>query len=72
MRLVAEMVGELDLHRALDQPLRQPRKQATRPNDLLLRSSPREQLIDELVRQLLTQPRAQAVDDALRGRRRLA
>jgi hypothetical protein len=35
--LITEMVGQLDLQRALHQPLRQARQQAARPDDLLLR-----------------------------------
>jgi hypothetical protein len=51
VRLIAEVVGELDLHRALNQPLRQLRKQPARPDDLLLAAGAGEQLIDHLIRQ---------------------
>ena len=40
MWLVAEVVGQLDLHRALHQPLGQLRQQPTRPNDLVLGPGP--------------------------------
>ena len=51
MRLIPEMVGQLDLHRALHQPLRQLRNQPSRPDDLLLATGTGEQLIDNLIRQ---------------------
>jgi hypothetical protein len=51
MRLVAEMVGQLDLERALHQPLGQPREHATRSDDLLLAARAGEQLVDDSVRQ---------------------
>ena len=42
MRLVADVVGQLDLHRPLHQPLRQLRQQPAGPGDLLLgRARPR-------------------------------
>ena len=41
---VAKVVGQLDLHRPFEQPLRQPGEQAARPDELLLRLSPGEQL----------------------------
>jgi hypothetical protein len=50
--LVAEMVGQLGLHRPLDQPLRQPAEQPLRAGDLLRRARAGEQLVDQLVRQL--------------------
>ncbi len=49
--LIAQVVGELDLHRPLDQPFRQLAQQPARARDLLLRSGPREELVDELVRE---------------------
>ena len=55
MRLIAEMVGQLDLHRSLHQPLGQLRQQPTPPGDLLLRPSASEQLVEQLVRQKLLQ-----------------
>ena len=45
------MVGQLDLHRPLHQPLRQLAEQPARPGDLLLRPGAGEQLVDQLVRQ---------------------
>ncbi len=53
MRLIPQMVSELDLHRSLDQPLRQLRKQPTRPHDLLLPVGTGEQLVHHLVRKQL-------------------
>ena len=52
MRLVAEVVGQLDLQRALDQPLGQLRQHPARPDDLLLRPRAGQQLVDHLVREL--------------------
>ena len=61
MRLIAEMVGQLDLHRPLHQPLGQLAQQAARAGDLLLGPRAGEQLIDQLIRQkrpdLLGEPR---------------
>jgi hypothetical protein len=54
VRLIAEVVGKLDLHRALDQPLSQPRKQTARPDDLLLAPSAGEQLVKHLIREDLS------------------
>ena len=50
MRLVAKMVGQLDLHRPLHQPLRQLRQQPTRPGDLLLGARAGQELVDHLIR----------------------
>jgi hypothetical protein len=49
VRLIAEVLSELDLHRALHQPLRQLRKQPARPDDLLLTPSAGEELVDHVV-----------------------
>ena len=49
MRLVADVVGQLDLHRALHQPLGQLGQQPAGPGDLLLRRGAGEQLVDHLV-----------------------
>jgi len=43
------MLGQLGRHRPLHQPLRQLREHTARPDDLLLRPSAREQLVDHLV-----------------------
>src|SRR5581483_12250088 len=51
MRLVAEVVGQLDLERPLDQPLGQLRQQPARAGDLLLRPRAGKQLVEQLVRQ---------------------
>ena len=56
MRLIPEMVGELHLHRSLNQPLHQPRKQPTRPHDLLLAVGAGEQLVNHPIRQKLPHP----------------
>ena len=56
MRLKAQVVGELHLHRSLDKPLRQLRKQTARPDDLLLALGAGEQLIDHAVREKLPHP----------------
>jgi hypothetical protein len=45
------MVGQLDLHRSLDQPLRELAQQAAGAGDLLLGASAGEQLVDQLVGQ---------------------
>ena len=54
MRLIAEVVGQLDLHRALHQPSGQPAEQPALPENLLLAPRTRKQLVHELIRQLLT------------------
>jgi hypothetical protein len=56
VRLETEVVGELDLHRALNQPLRQLRKQPARPDDLLLPVNAGEQLVDDAIRKKLPHP----------------
>ncbi len=74
MRLIPQMVSELDLHRSLDQPLRQLRKQPTRPHDLLLPVGTGEQLVHHLVRKQLPElsrqlahPRSEACRCCTRG-----
>ncbi len=49
MRPIAHMLGQLDLHRPLHQPLSQIGKQPAGPGDLLLRARTGEQLIDQLI-----------------------
>ena len=49
MRLIAQMVGQLNLHRALHQPLGQLSQQTAGPRDLLLSRGARQQLIDHLI-----------------------
>ena len=49
MRLIADMVGQLDLHRPLHQPLGQLRQQPARPGDLLLGARAGQQLVDHLI-----------------------
>jgi hypothetical protein len=44
------MVGQLDSHRAFDQPLGQLREQSARPGDLFLGVSAGEQLVDQRIR----------------------
>ena len=50
MRLIAQMVSQLDLHRPLHQSLGQRRQQPARPGDLLLGPRAGQQLIDHLIR----------------------
>ncbi len=69
MRLVAQVIGQLDLHRPLHQPLRQLAKQSPRPDDLLRTPSSREQLVNDLIRQLVSHPIRQPIKDPRRGRR---
>ena len=72
MRLIAEVIGQLDLQRPLHQSLGQLRQQPARTDDLLLGPRPGQQLIDELVRQLLAHLIRHPLKDPRRGRRRLA
>ena len=67
--LVAEVIGQLGVHRPLDQPLGQLREQPAGPDDLLLRPSAGEQLIDQLVAEPLTQLGRQPLDPELVRRR---
>ena len=68
MRLIAQVVGQLDLHRPLHQPLSQLRQKATGPDDLLLGLGSGKQLVHELVRQLPTQVVRHPVTDPSRRR----
>jgi hypothetical protein len=70
--VIADVIGQLDLQRALHQPLGQLAEQTTGANDLLLSPSSRQQLIHDIVRQLAAQVIRHAVKDPRRGRRRLA
>ena len=72
MRLVPEMVGQLDLHRPLHQPPGQLRQQPAGPGDLLLRPRARQQLVNNVVRELASEVIRHALKDPSRGRRRLA
>ena len=49
MRLIADVVGQLDLHRPLHQPLGQLRQQPAGPDDLLLGRGTGQQLVDHLI-----------------------
>ena len=49
MRLVADVIGQLDLHRALHEALGQLGEQPAGPGDLLLRARAGEQLVDHLI-----------------------
>ena len=49
VRLIAQVLGQLGIHRPLNKPARQIGQQAARSDDLLLAASTREQLIDQLV-----------------------
>ena len=51
MRLIADMLGQLDLHRPLDQPLGQLRQKPAGPGDLLLGPGALEQLVEHLIRE---------------------
>jgi hypothetical protein len=57
------MVGQLNLERPLNQPLRQLREHTTRPDDLLLRTGAREQLINDRV----GQPALQIIRHAIKA-----
>jgi hypothetical protein len=72
VRLVAEVVGQLDLERSLNQPLGQLAEHAARPEDLLLGLRPGQQLVNDLVRELAADVIRHALKDPRRGRRRLA
>src|SRR5450755_1888648 len=49
MRLIADVVGQLNLHRPLDQPLGQLGQQPAGPGDLLLGARAVQQLVDHLI-----------------------
>ena len=49
MRLVTDVIGQLDLHRPLHQPLGQLRQQPAGPGDLLLGRGAGKQLVDHLI-----------------------
>jgi hypothetical protein len=69
VRLIAEMLSQLDLQRALHQPPGQLRQKPTRPDDLLLAPSPSEQLVHDLVRELASDLIRHAPKHPRRGRR---
>ena len=54
VRLIAHVIGQLDLHRALHQPLGQLRQQASGPRDLRLGPGAGQQLVDHLIGNPLT------------------
>jgi hypothetical protein len=70
--LVAQVIGQLDLERSLDQPLRQLRQQPARSDDLLLGLRSGQQLVNHLVGQLPTDLVRHRFKNLRRGRRRLA
>ena len=72
MALIANVIGQLDLQRALHQPLSQLRQHATRPDDLLLGPRAGQQLINDLVGQLPADLVGHLTQDLRRGRQRLA
>jgi hypothetical protein len=72
MGLVTKMVGQLDLHRPLHQPLGQLAEHATGPEDLLLGLRARQQLVNNVIRELAAKVVRHALKDPRRGRRRLA
>ena len=69
--LVAKVLGQLGVHRPLNQPAGQLRQHAPRPDDLLLRPGAGEQLVDQLITETLPQLGRQPLDDQL-GRRTAA
>jgi len=72
MRLIPEMISQLDLERPLDQPPGQLREQTTGPDDLLLRLRAGQQLVNNIVREPAANVIRHALKDPTRGRRRLA
>jgi hypothetical protein len=71
MALVAQVLGQLGRHRPLHQPAREIGQQATWPDDLLLGPRAREQLVDQLVAEPLTNLRREPrTGRALRPARR--
>lgn len=72
VRLIAQVIGQLDLERSLHQTLGQLPKHAARPKDLLLGPRSGQQLVNDLVRKLAADVIRHAVQDPRRGRRRLA
>jgi hypothetical protein len=69
---IADVIGQLNLKRPFHQPLGQLRQHAARADDLLLSPSARQQLVDDLVRQLSADLIGHPIQDLRRGRRRLA
>ena len=67
--LIAEVLGQLGIHRALDQPTRQIGQQAAGPDDLLLAARPGEQLVDQLIAEPLADLLGQPLDRGARGAR---
>ena len=67
--LIAQVLGQLGIHRALDQPARQIGQQAARPDDLLLAARAGEQLVDQLIAEPLTNLRGSSLDRRARGAR---
>jgi hypothetical protein len=70
--LIADVVGQLDLQRALHQPLSQLAQHAARSDDLLLGPSSSQQLVNDVVRELSADVIRHLSQDLRRGRRRLA
>jgi hypothetical protein len=67
--LIAQVVGQLNLERPLDDALRERRHQPAGPDDLFLRLRAGEQLIDHLVGQQAADVIRHAIKDPRRGRR---
>jgi hypothetical protein len=67
--LIAKVIGQLDLHRPLHQPLGQLRQQAAGPDDLLLAVRAGQQLVDEVVGKLGTKVALHRRQHPRRGRR---
>ncbi len=72
MRLITEMVSQLDLERPLDQPLGQLSEHPARTEDLLLRSRAGQKLVNHLIRKLAADLIRHAIKNPRRGRRQLA
>ena len=64
MRLIANMVGQLNLHRALHQPLGQLRQNPARARDLLLAARAGQQLVKQLIRDPTAVRHAQSLTGA--------
>jgi hypothetical protein len=78
VRLIAKVLGQLGRHRPLHEPAREVGQKTAGPDDLLLRAGVREQLVDQLVGQAVTDlgreldeggplPRARSASGSLRS-----
>ena len=69
MQLIAQVVGQFDLHRPLNQPLGQLGEKPTRPDDLILGLGTGQQLVDDFVGQDTAQVVGHLLKDPSRGSR---